>query len=67
MRLWMKEARMKCGFTMKEAGRKLGISESYYSLIESGNRKKDIDIRLAKKIAELFGLTLEQVIMEESG
>ena len=47
MRSWMETARKSCGLTMKAAATKLGISESYYSMIERGERQQKLDIALA--------------------
>ncbi len=56
MRIWLKTAREACGLTMKGAAEKLDISESYYSMIESGTRQKTLDISLASKISLLFDM-----------
>lgn len=47
MRQWMIQARKDAGLTMQETAEKLGISESYYSLIERGERQANMDIALA--------------------
>lgn len=65
MREWLKSAREKCGFTMKAASEKLGISESYYCSIENGARQKKMDITLASKISVVFDVPLAEVIESE--
>lgn len=65
MRDWMKKARKDAGLTLKEVGVRLGISESYYAQIESGNRSKSLDITMAAKLAEIFGLSIDTIINYE--
>lgn len=67
MRAWLKEERLKKGYTMAQMGEKLGITESYYSLIEAGERQKSMDISLAVKLAKIFSMsTLQIVELEET-
>ena len=62
MREWLKKLRTDSGMTMKEMGEKLGISESYYCTIESGDRQKRMDLQLASGIAGIFGISVDQVV-----
>ena len=62
MRDWMEKARKGCGFTMKVTATKLGISESYYSMIERGERQQNLDIALAAKMSSVFGVSLEYIV-----
>lgn len=62
MREWLKKLRTDRGLTMKEMGEKLGISESYYCTIESGERQKRMDLKLASGIAKVFGISVDQVV-----
>lgn len=66
MRIWMEQARKACGLTMKAAATKLGISESYYSMIERGERQQKLEIALAVKITEAFGVSLEYIAEQEN-
>ncbi len=50
---------------MREASEKLGISESYYCLIESGARQKKMDILLLVRIADLFDQPILRLIEAE--
>ena len=45
---------------------KLGISQQYYSYIESGERQKKMSIQMCKRIADVFGISVEEVIRYES-
>ena len=65
MREWLEKARKACGYTMKMAGAELGISESYYSMIERGERQQNLDITLAAKISCVFGVSLEYIVEQE--
>lgn len=65
MRSWMEKARKDCKLTMKEAADKLGISESYYSMIECGKRQQRLDIALAVKISAVFCISLEHIVKQE--
>lgn len=65
MRDWMERARKAKGLTMKATGEKLGISESYYSMIERGERQQSLDIALAAKMSIVFGVSLEYIVEQE--
>ena len=65
MRSWMETARKSCGLTMKAAATKIGISESYYSMIERGERQQKLDIALAVKMSGVFGISLEYIVNQE--
>lgn len=62
MREWLKKLRTDNGLTMREMGEKLGISESYYCTIESGDRQKRMNLKLASGIANVFGISVDQVV-----
>lgn len=66
MREWLKVARESRGLTMKTMAENLGISESYYSLIESGERQKRLDFSLVMKLATVLGMSLQTVADNES-
>ena len=66
MRDWLKEQRMKKGYTMKEMAEKIGISEGYYSYIEAGERQKKMDITLITKLSDIFRLKIQQIVELES-
>ena len=66
MRKWLKEARTKKDMTMKQIAVELGITESYYSLIENGDRQKMMDISLAKKLSDILDIPVEKIIALET-
>jgi transcriptional regulator with XRE-family HTH domain len=49
----LKEKRDNKRITMKQVSERAGISESYYCLIENGERKPSVDV--AKRIAGVLG------------
>lgn len=65
MRKWLLDARTKAGLSQQETASKLNLTRQYYTMIENGQRQKSLDIQLAKKIGELFGLTLEQIAQDD--
>ena len=66
MRKWLKDARTAKNLTMKQIAAELGITESYYSLIENGDRQKTMDISLAKKLSEILSIPVEKIVTMET-
>ena len=68
MREYMKLQRLKIGLKQTEVAEAAGISKSYYSDIERGNRQKNIDIAILAKLAVPLQLTISDMIeFEERG
>ena len=65
MREWLKTMRIEQGFTMKEMGKRLGISESYYCAIENGERQKRMDLMLCHQLAAIFGKPVAEISEKE--
>ena len=61
MRTWLKEKREDAGFSMSLIARKLDISESYYCMIEKGERQKNLDFSLVVKLSEIFNVPLNTI------
>ncbi len=61
MRDWLFKARTEKGLTMKQMGEALDVSESYYSMIESGNRQKRMDITLVSRLSSVLGLSISEI------
>ena len=66
-RTWLKDARIKAGKTMADMGAELGISESYYSYIEAGERQKQMDLTLVAKLSKIFSISIQQIVEFEEG
>lgn len=66
MREWLKKARSEKGLTMKEMANKLGISESYYSLIENGERQKKMDLLLMSGLSAALNIPIAKIAKAES-
>lgn len=65
MREWLKQRRTEQHLTGAELAQKVGISESYYFLIESGKRQNQMMVGMAVKIATALHLDPMQVIQWE--
>ena len=65
MREWLKDARTKAGFTMRDVGEKLGISESYYCAIEKGERQKKMDMMVASGLSMILGIPISEIVRME--
>lgn len=50
---FLKEKRIERNFTMRQVGDEAGISESFYWMIENGDRRPSVET--AKKIAAVLG------------
>lgn len=66
MRLWLRNKREEFRLTQQQMADKLGITQQYYSLIENGGRRTDMDIPLLKRLSEIFGMSVEEIINEET-
>ncbi len=65
MREYLKKLREEHGYTMQAVADKLGISKQYYQRIEVGDRQQNMDITLAVKLSDIFGVTIQKIIEEE--
>ena len=66
MRDYLIELRAKTGLTQADVAKKIGISEPYYQMIESGKRQKNMDITLAAKLSDVFSVPMDQLVKEEA-
>ena len=53
---YIKDIRLRKGLNQSELASKLGMSQSYYSRIESG--KRDVDLAVAIKICDTIGVDI---------
>jgi putative transcriptional regulator len=63
VREWLKNLRTNKNSTMLEVSKQAGISESYYSMIESGSR--NVSVEVAKKIAAVLGFEWTRFYQDE--
>lgn len=61
-RIWLEEFRIKAGLKQYEVAKAVGISNGYYSAIESGIRKTPGDIAL--KISILLDFPMEKFYLD---
>ena len=61
MRTWLIKMREKHNLSQQDVANKLDITRQYYGLIENGERQKRMDITLAQKLADIFGITIEDI------
>lgn len=66
VRDWLKEKRIGKNLTQDQMAEQLGISLSYYNLIENGERQKKMDLSIANQLSVILGMTLMQIIEKES-
>lgn len=62
---FLKEQRTKKNLTMRQVCDEVDISEGYYSMIESGERRPSVET--AKKIAAVLGFDWTQFFPDEKG
>lgn len=62
MRDWLKEKRQAKNLTMAEMAEKMDITESYYCLIENGERQKKMDIAIATKLATILDMPVGSIV-----
>lgn len=65
MREWLKDARLQQRLTQKQMADAIGVTESYYCMIEGGDRQKKMDVSLAIKIGNVLGMSLDEIVNAE--
>lgn len=65
MRDWLVALRIEQKKTAAEVAKELDVSPAYYSMIEKGKRQKKMDITLVARLAQVFGITIEQIVALE--
>ena len=66
MRDWLKEERTKQRLTQKQVADAIGVTESFYSLIEADKRQKKMDIDLAVRLANVLGMEVNEIVRREA-
>ncbi len=65
MRNYLVKLREKRNESQQDVANALGISRQYYAMIENGSRQKKMGLTLLVKIAELYGLPLDEAVQME--
>lgn len=66
MREWLKNARKEKGIAQQEIAKMLGINQQSYSMIERGERQKEMGLILAVKISSTLKIPLSHIIAMEA-
>jgi len=66
VRDWLKEERTKQRLTQKQVADAIGVTESFYSLIEADKRQKKMDIDLAVRLANVLGMEVNEIVRREA-
>ena len=64
-REWLKKAREDKGISALQMSEDCGLSYSYYARIEQGERQKNMELRLAAKIGNALGMTIQEIREKE--
>ena len=66
MREYLKALRAEKSLSQENIAKKLGISQNYYSMIESGERQPKMTIDTAQKLADIFGVPISYILEHEN-
>ena len=65
MRKYLMDMRETRQMSQQAVAQAVNLSRQYYQMIESGERQKRMDIVLAEKLANAFGVDLQDILNEE--
>lgn len=65
VREYLKDARTKKGLTQAEVGVKMDIGASTYTMVELGERQKDLNLSWIVKLSDIFEMPINLIIAEE--
>ena len=66
IRAWLEHARVGKGLTQAEVAKRLGITESYYAMIEAGRRQKDMRLLFAYRLSNALGIPVAKILDYET-
>lgn len=66
MRKYLQKLRAEKDITQQSVADNLGITRQYYNLIEAGERQQCLKLETARKLADIFGVTLEYILENEN-
>lgn len=64
-REYLKKMRTDMSLTQQDMANAFGISKQYYNLIELGVNQKNMDLTMVRRIADVFGKTLDDIARHE--
>ena len=64
-REYLIEMRTQKGLTQREISKQLGISESYYNLIENGIRQKNMNVTTLYRLSEVLQVSITMLVDKE--
>lgn len=65
MREYLIKLRKAGGYSQVDVADKMGISQQYYSFIESGERLKSLPVDIIIKLSKVFGISNEKMLEYE--
>lgn len=65
MREYLKKLRKEKGMTQAEVASNIGVGSSTYTMIENGERQKDMSISLAQKLSKVLDVPIEVILANE--
>ena len=66
IRKWLEYARVGRGLRQDEMAKKLGMTRSYYSMIEDDARQKDLRLSTVVKLSAALGIPISKIIEYET-
>lgn len=66
VREYLIEAREKAGLTQQDVANRIGISRQYYQMVETGERKKRMDLSLAGVLSVVLNIPIAEIVQRES-
>lgn len=65
MREYLKELRVAQNLSQVDVANAIGISQQYYSLIESGKRLDSLNVEIITKLATILDVSIEEIFSYE--
>lgn len=66
VREYLIEAREKAGLTQQDVANRIGISRQYYQMVETGERKKRMDLSIAGGLSVVLNIPIAEIVQRES-
>ena len=66
LREYLKKLRQDMRMSQQAVADKMGVYQSYYNMIETGERQADMNLSIMRKLAAVFGVSMEYILEEEN-